>query len=68
MNLQYIINEKGERVSAIVPFKQWEELTTSHEKLQAKLNVLLSIQEGMQEVQSRKNLQTLESFLNESCC
>jgi hypothetical protein len=57
-------------MSAVVPFQKWESLTEQYRKLQAKINVLLGIQDGLKEIKTAKRkgkkLQTLDAFLNES--
>lgn len=68
--IQYFTNQKGQKTSVIVPYKKWEELQMNLEALQNKLNVFLSIQEGIEEVKQAKKsgvkLQKLADFLNES--
>jgi uncharacterized protein YpuA (DUF1002 family) len=68
--IQYIIDNRGVKTSVIVPFNKWEKLNTDYNKLQNKLKVFLSIQEGLEEIQDSKKksekLQTLSDFLNES--
>jgi hypothetical protein len=68
--MQYIVDDKGVKTSVIVPFKKWEEIISDNLKLQNKLNVFLSIQEGLSEVKAAKmqgkKLQTLSDFLHES--
>ncbi len=66
-SLKFIIDEKGNKTSVLVPVKVWEDLNFNYQKLQNKLSVFKSIQEGLQEVrQARKTgkkLQTLKDFL-----
>lgn len=65
--LKYIVDESGQKTSVLVPVKVWEDLNANYQKLQNKLNVLSSIQEGLKEVQAArrtgKKLQTLKDFL-----
>ena len=65
--LKYIVDEKGQKTSVLVPVKVWEDLNNNYQKLQKKLNVFSNIQAGLKEVQTaRKNgkkLQTLKDFL-----
>jgi len=67
--MQYVVDDKGVRTSVIVPFNEWEEFNSDYRKLKNKLNVFLSIQEGLREVKAAKlkgiKLQTLSDFLNE---
>ncbi|MGI8634366.1 MAG: hypothetical protein ACR2KZ_03080 [Segetibacter sp.] len=65
--LKYIVDESGNKTSVLVPVKIWEDLNANYQRLQNKLNVLGSIQEGLKEVQvagkTGKKLQTLKDFL-----
>lgn len=67
--LKYIIDDKGEKTSVLVPVKTWKELNENYEKLNKKLSILTGIRQGLAEVkESRikgKSLQTLSDFLNE---
>jgi len=68
--VQYIIDERGVKTSVIVPFDKWEKINDNYHKLQNKLKVFLSIQEGLEEIKAANKrgdkLQTLSDFLNES--
>ena len=68
--INYIINSSGKKTSVIVPFEKWEKLNSDYLKIKNKLDVLLSIKEGMQEIKSSLKkgieLQNLTDFLNES--
>ena len=70
--LKYMIDEKGEKTSVLVPLKTWEKINLDYLKLQNKLKVLTGIKEGLAEVleanKTRKKLQTLKDFLGESNC
>ncbi len=65
--LKYIIDDSGEKHSVLVPIKVWEELNINYQKLQKKLNIFKSIEQGFKEVKSSKRsgrkLQTLKEFL-----
>ena len=65
--LKYIIDDSGEKQSVLVPIKVWEELNINYQKLQKKLNIFKSIEQGIKEVKSSKRngrkLQTLKEFL-----
>lgn len=37
MDIQYVTNDKGERVSVLVPFKEWNKLNQEREVLRKKL-------------------------------
>ena len=68
--LQYIVDDKGQKTSVVVPFKKWKELNQRYEQLYNKVQILTGIQEARKEVaQARKTgkeLQTLTDFLHES--
>ena len=68
--LKYMIDEKGDRTSVLVPLKTWEKINQEYTKLQKKLNVFTGIKAGLNEVKearkSGKKLQTLKDFLRES--
>lgn len=68
--MQYIVDSKGVKTSVIVPYEKWEKINEDFQKLQNKLKVFLSIQEGIGEIKASKKqgnkLQTLTDFLNES--
>jgi len=68
--LKYMIDEKGDKTSVLVPLKTWERINQEYNKLQNKLKVLTGIKEGFNEVKkarkSGKKLQTLKDFLRES--
>ena len=67
--LKYIIDDKGDKTSVLVPVKTWEKINQEYAKLQNKLRVMTSIKEGMKEVKeagkSGKKLQTLKDFLSD---
>lgn len=68
--LKYMIDEKGEKTSVLVPLKTWERINQEYNKLQNKLKVLTGIKEGFNEVKearkSVKKLQPLKDFLCDS--
>lgn len=37
MNIQYLTNDKGERISVLVPFQEWNKLNLEREELRRKL-------------------------------
>jgi hypothetical protein len=65
--LKYIVDDNGQKTSVLVPIKVWEDLNANYQKLQKKLEILNSVQDGLKEVkQARKTgkkLQTLNDFL-----
>lgn len=68
--LKYMVDEKGEKTSVLVPLKTWEKINSDKTKLQNKLKVLTDIKAGLNEVNEAKKsegkLQTLKDFLRES--
>jgi hypothetical protein len=68
--MQYIVDDRGNKTSVIVPFDKWEKMNEDYHKLQNKLKVFVAIQEGLREIKASKRqgdkLQTLSDFLNES--
>ena len=67
---QFIVDNHGVKTSIIVPYDEWEKITSDYHKLQNKLEIFLAIQDGMGELKTaktqNKKLQTLSDFLNES--
>ena len=67
--LKYMVDEKGDKTSVLVPIKTWEKINQDHSILQNKLKVLTGIKEGLAEIrEAKKNgkkLQTLKDFLRE---
>lgn len=65
--LKYIVDESGQKTSVLVPLKVWEDLNTSYQKLQKKIDVFSSIRTGLQEVKEAnkagKKMQTLKDYL-----
>lgn len=37
MNIQYLTNDKGEKISVLVPFQEWNKLNQEREELYRKL-------------------------------
>jgi hypothetical protein len=68
--LKYIVDDKGDKTSVLIPLKTWEKINQDYTKLQNKLKVMTSIKEGLKEVKdagkSGRKLQTLKDFLSES--
>lgn len=68
--LKYMVDEKGDKTSVLVPIRTWEKINKEYSKLQNKLMVFTDIKEGLLEVKearkSGKKLQTLKDFLRES--
>ena len=67
---KYMVDEKGDKTSILVPLKTWQKINNDYSKLQNKLKVLLGIKVGINEVKESKRtgkkLQTLKDFLRES--
>ena len=68
--LKYMVDEKGEKTSVLVPIKTWAKINEDYHKLQNKLNFILGLKEAFNEVKTAKKagkkLQTLKDFLRES--
>lgn len=65
--LRFIVDDKGQKSSVLVPVKVWEDLNANYQKLQKKLEVFNGIKEGLDEVRqatkNKRKLQTLKDFL-----
>ena len=48
--LKYMVDEKGDKTSVLVPIKTWEKINQDYSKLQNKLKVLTGIKEGLAEI------------------
>jgi len=68
--IKYMVDEKGQRTSVLVPLNTWTKINDDFSKLQNKLKVLLGIKSAFNEVKASKKagkkLQTLKDFLRES--
>jgi cell shape-determining protein MreC len=68
-NVQYVVDNSGNKTSVLIPFNQWENYTKKYQRLKGKLDVFKAISEGISEVKEerkkRKELQNLSDFLNE---
>ncbi len=68
--IKYMIDEKGDKTSVLVPLKAWEKINQDYTRLQNKLKVLTGIKDGLTEIKEAKKsgrkLQTLKDFLRES--
>lgn len=68
--IKYMVDEKGQKTSVVVPFNTWTKINDDLARLQNKLTVLLGIKSAMNEVEmskkTGKKLQTLKDFLRES--
>ncbi len=67
---KYMIDEKGDKTSVLVPIKTWQKMNQAYTKLQNKLKILTGIKDAFAEVKEAKKtgkkLQTLKDFLRES--
>lgn len=65
--VRYVVDASGHRTSVLVPVKVWENLNANYEKLQNKLSVFNSIENGLKELKRSpstcKSLPTLKDFL-----
>ena len=70
--VQYLLNDEGEKHAIVLPFGEWKMMTARYQKLRAKYNVLLGIQNSLKEIRQAarqgKKLQTLDDFLSENSC
>jgi hypothetical protein len=68
--VKYMIDEKGDKTSVIVPIKIWTKMSQDYARLQKKLNLLVGLKSALGEVKEAKKtgkrLQTLKSFLREN--
>ncbi len=68
--LKYLVDEKGDKTSVLVPFKTWKKMNLQYSQLQKKLKIFTDIKTGLKEVKeagkSGKPLQNLKDFLRES--
>ena len=68
-SVQYLVDDNGNATSVVVPLRQWERLNKQRKQLEKKLQVFMSIRQGIAEVkQASRNgrkLQSLTDFLNE---
>ena len=69
-NIQYVIDNSGNKTSVILPFSEWKKLNANYQKLKNKLDILQGIQDSMEEIKDAKRkgnkLQTLTDFLDEN--
>ncbi len=67
-SLKYIVDQRGQKTSVLVPIKVWEDFNANYLKLRNKLAVFESIREGFDEIKEAKKtgkkLQTLQDFLS----
>jgi hypothetical protein len=68
--LKYIVDDNGAKTSVVVNIKQWEKINSDIKKLQEKLNIFQSINNGIREIRDAKKngqeLDNLSDFLNKS--
>ncbi len=68
--IQYYTDSKGNKVSVIISFEEWQKLNARLEKLENKLKVFKSVRDGIREIKEARKinqkLQTLSEFINES--
>jgi hypothetical protein len=69
-SLKYMIDENGEKTSVLVPIKTWDKIKDDYQKLQRKLDFIVGLKQGINEIAEAKKsgnpLQTLNEFLSES--
>jgi hypothetical protein len=68
--LKFMVNDKGDKTTVLVPLKTWEKLNEDYNLLQNKLKILTGVKNGLKEVndskKTGKKLQTLKDFLREN--
>ena len=68
--LKYMVDDKGEKTSVLVPIKTWDKINSDYSKIQNKLKILTGLKGALLEVRQAKKtgkkLQTLKDFLRES--
>ena len=68
--LKYMVDDKGEKSSVLVPIKTWHKINSDYSKIQNKLKILTGLKGALLEVRQAKKtgkkLQTLKDFLRES--
>ena len=68
--LKYMVDEKGQKTSVLVPIKTWAKINEDYTRLQNKLNFIVGLREAFNEAKAAKKtgkkLQTLKEFLRES--
>jgi hypothetical protein len=52
--LKYMVDEKGDKTSVLVPLRTWQKINQQNILLQNKLKVLTGIQTGLKEVAEAK--------------
>ena len=67
---KYMVDEKGDKTSVLIPLKTWNKMNDDYTRLQNKLKVIMGLKKAIAEVKNAKKtgkrLQTLKSFLHES--
>jgi hypothetical protein len=67
---KYMVDEKGDKTSVLIPLKTWNKMNDDYTRLQNKLKVIMGLKKAIVEVKNAKKtgkrLQTLKSFLHES--
>lgn len=68
--IKYMVDEKGQKTSVLVPIKTWAKINDDYQKLQNKLKVFTGIKSAFDEVKrsraAGKKLQTLKDYLSEN--
>lgn len=67
-SLKYMVDEKEQKTSVLVPLTTWTKINEDYSNLQNKLKVLLGVQSAFNEVKeskkSGKKLPSLKDFLS----
>jgi hypothetical protein len=68
--IKYMVDEKGQKTSVLVPIKTWAKINDDYQKLQNKLKVFVGIKSAFSEIKKAKatgkQLQTLKDYLSEN--
>lgn len=70
MDINYIIDEKGNQSAVVVPIKQWEKFMDRFSKMKNKLEMLTGLEEAIDEVnlikEGKRKPKSLTDFLDEN--
>ena len=65
--IKYMVDEKGQKTSVLIPIKTWAKINEDYKKLQNKINVILGLNSAFSEIKTArskgKKLQTLNDYI-----
>jgi hypothetical protein len=68
--LKYMIDDKGQKTSVLIPIKTWDKINEDYKKMQKKIKLITGIRKALAEIKSNKksgkSFQSLKEFLSES--